>query len=77
MSDIKRRAFISLLDRVNRRAFITLLNSDNFRRCKLRIAAREWLLSKLLPKKYSWDWFLDDNLRDELNLHVKREGGSK
>jgi hypothetical protein len=62
---------------MNRRAFITLLNSDNFRRCKLRIAAREWLLSKLLPKKYSWDWFLDDNLRDELNLHVKREGGSK
>jgi hypothetical protein len=52
-------------------------NSDNFRRCKLRIAAREWLLSKLLPKRYSWDWFLDDNLRDELNLHVKREGGSK
>ena len=35
-------------------------NSDNFRRCKLRIAAREWLLSKLLPKRYSWDWFLDD-----------------
>jgi hypothetical protein len=43
-------------------------NPDNLRRCKLRIAAREWLLSKLLPKRYSWDWFLDDNLRDELNL---------
>jgi integrase len=35
-------------------------NPDSLRRSKLRIAAREWLLSKLMPKRYSWDWFLDD-----------------
>jgi hypothetical protein len=28
--------------------------------------AADWAYSA--HKKYSWDWFLDDNLRDELNL---------
>jgi hypothetical protein len=37
-----------------------VFNPDSLRRSKLRIAARERLLSKLLPKRYSWDWFLDN-----------------
>jgi hypothetical protein len=27
---------------------------DSIRRSKLRIGARKWLISKLMPKRYSW-----------------------
>ena len=31
-----------------------VLNPDSIRRSKLRIGARKWLISKLMPKRYSW-----------------------
>jgi hypothetical protein len=31
-----------------------VFNPDNIRRSKLQIAARNWLISKLMPKKYGW-----------------------
>jgi hypothetical protein len=30
-------------------------SSESIRRSKLQIAAREWLISKLMPKRYSWE----------------------
>ena len=33
-----------------------VFNRDNFRRSKLQIAARKWLISKLMPKKFSWEY---------------------
>jgi hypothetical protein len=30
-------------------------NPDGLRRSKLQIGAREWLISKLMPKKYGWE----------------------
>ena len=32
-----------------------VFNRDALRRSKLRIGAREWLISKLMPKKFGWD----------------------
>jgi len=32
-----------------------LFNPDSIRRSKLRIGARKWLISKLMPKRYSWE----------------------
>ena len=31
-----------------------VFNPDSIRRSKLRIGARKWLISKLMPKRYSW-----------------------
>jgi len=31
-----------------------VFNPDSIRRSKLRLGARKWLISKLMPKKYSW-----------------------
>jgi hypothetical protein len=32
-----------------------VFNPDSIRRSKLRIGARKWLISKLMPKRYSWE----------------------
>jgi hypothetical protein len=34
-----------------------VFNPDSIRRSKLRIGARKWLISKLMPKRYSWKPF--------------------
>jgi hypothetical protein len=34
-----------------------VFNPDSIRQSKLRIAARKWLISKLMPKRYSWKPF--------------------
>jgi hypothetical protein len=31
-----------------------VFNPDGIRRSKLRIGARKWLISKLMPKRYGW-----------------------
>ena len=31
-----------------------VFNPDSIQRSKLRLAARKWLISKLMPKRYSW-----------------------
>ena len=31
-----------------------VFNPDSIRQSKLRIGARKWLISKLMPKRYSW-----------------------
>src|SRR5262245_62042349 len=31
-----------------------VFNPDSIRRSKLRIGARKWLISKLMPKRYGW-----------------------
>ena len=31
-----------------------VFNPDSIQRSKLRLAARKWLISKLIPKRYSW-----------------------
>ena len=32
-----------------------VFNPDSVRRSKLQTAARQWLISKLMPKKFSWE----------------------
>jgi hypothetical protein len=32
-----------------------VFNPDSLRRSKLRLGARKWLISKLMPKRYSWE----------------------
>jgi terminase small subunit-like protein len=51
----------------------TIFNREHFERSRLRVDARKWLLSKLLPKKYGTRVRIDGNGRDGQPVGLRTE----